>query len=758
MGKRFFLIFYILFSLHNPTVSTINANVCTESTDTEGILELEIAESIISKVRMDRLSRNKESLERDVDEYLTKYMETNGFFSDIDYADRSRSPWKPLEHLYRLREMSIAYTEATNKYFEDENLYHKIVKGLDYWYNRWPDSSNWWYNRIAHPRELGLTLIALYPGKNKIMETALFQNLIEKWRSMLGRPDVPDNPTTAGANKCDIAMQWMYRSCLTRNKEDFEFAVEQAFSVVTQTTGEGIQHDWSFCQHGRQLYIGGYGRELIQLIIRQAFYLLDTPYALPEDKLEIISQFVRKTYLNVIRGQRMNYNVLGRRITRTDQTIRLFDIDICELMMEIDKKNAHEYENAIKRIKKEEKPSYQIKSQQTHYYRGEYTLHQRPGYSFDIRMASSRMARNEYDINENRSGFFMTDGGTCMVVDGEEYGSIIPLWNWKKIPGTTVPDLHKMVRADSYIFNGLSSYAGGVTDGLYGVTAFDMTNNQSLYEYNDDIGHNGVPKPERARLAALDFGAKKSWFIFDKEIVCLGAGIRSGQDENILTTVNQCRKVGDVIVSENGTETTLGFETKNYTGADWVLNDKIAYFFPEKGNVYVSNETRTGAWRDVNNSASSDRFSADVFTAWWDHGVQPLNETYAYIIVPNVSVEVAREYPVSDIEILENSESLQVVYHKKLKIYGLAFFKAGVFTSETLTVHANDGCLVLVKDMDKEEVIVHMADPQKKNFPLDVGIKTSSLKGIKKITYQVSDSNHLGKSIEFKLTKNSLDL
>ncbi|MDR0428049.1 MAG: DNRLRE domain-containing protein [Dysgonamonadaceae bacterium] len=718
-------------------------------------LDLTVAETVLSRIRADKFTYTRDELETDVAAFLGTYNETTGAFSDVDYADQSRSDWKPLEHLYRLKEMSFAYTEPGNNYFEDESLYDKIVKGLEYWYLRWPSSSNWWFNRIGHPRELGLTLVALYPGKEKITETAFFEKLTSKWRSSLGRPDTPNDATTAGANKCDIAMHWLYRSCLTRNKEDLEFAVEQAFLIVTQTTGEGIQHDWSFRQHGAQLYIGGYGTELMQLVVRQASYLAGTPYALSGEKLNVISQFVRNTYLNVIRGQRMNYNVLGRGITRTDNTARLSDRTVFNLLKEIDSDNASEYENAIRRINKEADASYGLTPSQVHYYRGEYTLHQRPEYTFDVRMASSRMARSEYDIYENKSGFFLSDGGTCITVDGEEYGPIIPLWDWKKIPGTTVPDLETMVRADSYIFNGRSNYAGGVTDGLYGVTAFHMINNQALYEYNDDIGYAGTPNPQKARLAALDFEAKKSWFLFEREIVCLGAGIRSGHDVNLFTTVNQCRKVGNVIVSANGSSSTQGPGTKNYTDVDWVLNDKVAYFFPKKGNITVSNESRTGSWKDVNNSGSETPITQDVFSLWFDHGVKPVNETYAYIIVPDMSEDEARTYTASSIEILANTGSLQAVYHKELNLYGFAFFRAGVFHNDKLTVRADDGCVVLIKDADKDELIVHVADPQKKNGPVTLGIGTPSLNGIKKIEYTVSESQHLGKSMEFTINRDS---
>jgi chondroitin AC lyase len=332
----------------------------------------------------------------------------------------------------------------------------------------------------------------------------------------------------------------------------------------------------------------------------------------------------------------MSFSVLGRGVTRTDNTNRSDFVKVLAMLKDIDPTHAGEYESAIKRLNGEAPASYGLQPSHTYFYRSEYTLHQRPEYTFDVRMASKRMARDEYDINENRQGFFMSDGATGIYVDGEEYGSILPFWNWKKIPGTTVPDLAVMRRADRYIFNGRSSCAGGVTDGVYGVTAFEMINDQSLYAFDDDKGLKGISEPAGERLPALDFGAKKSWFIFDKEIVCLGAGIYSGHDEPLYTTVNQCRQAGEAVVASTDGRQAIGQGAHLYNKVEWALNDKTAYFFPTQPSLHAANETRTGSWRDINNGGTTDVLKGEVFTLWLDHGVKPQGANYAYIIVPDI--------------------------------------------------------------------------------------------------------------------------
>ena len=716
-----------------------------------GLLDRKVADTILNRVRADRLTRDRADLETHIDALLPN-MQSDGSFRDGHYVSRFRNDRAVLYHLERLREMAIAYTQAGNKYCGDDTIYAHIVRGLEYWYDRHWKDLNWWQNRIAHPQRLGETLIAMRYGKKDISAEPVFGKLIRRWREELGDPDTPANPTTAGANKCDIAMHWIYRSCLTLNREELAKAADRSFLIVDYTTGEGVQHDESYQQHGAQLYIGGYGAEFVQLITRQASYLVGTGYALSPGKLDIFSRFVRNTFLKTIRGRRMAFSVLGRGVTRTDNTLRSDVVKILDMLKNVDPAYAGEYDAAIARLNGDAPASHALQPSHTHYYRSEYTLHQRPGYTCDVRMASKRLARDEYDKVENRQGFFLSDGATGIYVDGEEYGSILPFWNWKKIPGTTAPDLAVMRRADRYIFNGRSACAGGVTDGLYGVAAFDMVNDQPLYAFDDDAGLKGVPEPVGERLPALDFGAKKSWFFFDREIVCLGAGIRSGHDEPVYTTVNQCRQAGDAVVASAHGRQAVGKGVFMYNQVEWVLNDKVAYFFPTQPVLHVANETRTGSWRDINGNGTAGKLTGELFTLWLDHGVKPQGERYAYIIVPGIRTAAeAASHPVSDIEILANSDTVQAVYHRRLDRYGLTFFKGGVFESDNLRVRADAPCALLLERAGNGDWTLFAADIRKQELPVGLEIDLPALGRTAAIVCPAQPFPHEGSTLKFKL-------
>ena len=55
----------------------------------------------------------------------------------------------------------------------------------------------------------------------------------------------------------------------------------------------------------------------------------------------------------------------------------------------------------------------------------------------------------------------------------------------------------------------------------------------------------------------VNTGAKKSWYFFDNEVVCLGAGIQSTSTYPVHTTVNQCFLKDGILVDKGGKEETL---------------------------------------------------------------------------------------------------------------------------------------------------------------------------------------------------------
>src|SRR5690606_31075324 len=165
--------------------------------------------------------------------------------------------------------------------------------------------------------------------------------------------------------------------------------------------------------------------------------------------------------------------------------------------------------------------------------------------------------------------------------------------------------------------------------------------------------------------------AKKSWFFFDDEFVCLGAGISSETNKPVHTTLNQNLLKGKVTVSTRSGESIPSSGTHELDEVNWIHSGQVAYFFPEPQKAYLSIGPVTGNWTDISKQTSTlkEDVTMDVFKLWVDHGNRARGETYVYIVVPGVEMEEAKAYNLhGTLEILSNTKQIQAVKHKKLEI------------------------------------------------------------------------------------------
>lgn len=657
---------------------------------------------IMERIQAFHKAINIKSIDQNTKNYISQVQE-NGSLISINYGDRHQTNWKPIGHLDKLKTITLSYTNRESKYYGDAKVYGTIVKMLEYWYDAHPTSTNWYMQQIAAPQRMGVILILLRSAP-KQLPNDLESKLIERMEKTGGRPDQSGSLGTA-ANKLDIATHWIYRGCLLNNDSILSFGVQQAYDPLVLTTNEGLQHDFSYQQHGPQLYTGGYGDVLIGGIAKLALYMVDTPYALSEEKLGLLSRFVRSSYIPMIRGQYSLYNILGRGLSRKNALYKADSSTLMEQMSILDPTNEQVYKDAAYRLRGTEEASYGIDAKNVHFWRSNYTFHQRPAYTYDLRMASIYTSRSENGNGENMKGYFLTDGATNIVLQGDEYVDIFPVWDWARIPGVTNPIVDNIPLPQAWQTPGTSTFAGGASNGKYGVSTYSL----------DDTNF------------GINTSAKKSWFFFDDEIVCLGAGISSTALQPINTTMNQSLLKGDVIANIAGKETIISDTLYSQDNISWVLHNGIGYYFPEKGNISISNQVQKGSWQSINTSLSSDTIEKGVFKLWFDHGTTPQNGQYSYVIIPNkYTPSELEKHPIGDISILSNTDSIQAVAHHKLNIYGIVFHKAGTFSGERHSITTDKPCIVLLDYSSKVETKIHVADPSRMEESISLKVKSSN--------------------------------
>jgi chondroitin AC lyase len=660
---------------------------------------------------------------------LLNTINSDGSWSDLDYNSTVASNWPGTTHLNRVLDLSLAYTLKSSNYYNNSNVSQKIIASLNFFYTRDPQSTNWYVHQIGNPQRLGRILILMRGGTEKIPST-LENNILKRIKETGSDP-----LTRTGANKSDIAIHWVYRGCLTKDHQVLAHGVEQVFYPVFMTTQEGLQHDYAYFQHGQQLYTGGYGVAFVRNTLNLAVCTLGTEYELSNEKTNLLTTFFRDHYLNIIRGQTYMYNTVGRQIALSGGVGASYVAALALKFKKIDPGNAAVYDAAAARLSSTRSADYQIPTRHYHYWRGDYTLVNSPEYAFDVRMASNRICRNENGNGQNLKGYFLTEGAYSVVLDGSEYRNIFPVWDWAKIPGTTLPHMATIPNPGQWEKPGNAVFAGGVSNGNYGVTTYFMDNQ----EYN------------------VNTEAKKSWFMFGEEIVCLGAGIKSMATVNVNTTVNQCMQNGGAYAKQTGSESYVSIgSTVSYSGTlEWVHHNKVAYYFPNGGNLNLSFAPQSGSWYSIATTESKTNLTSNVFKLWFNHGYRPTQARYEYIIVPNKTLTQARNYNVSDIVIAANGADLQAVYNKKLKLWGMVFYKATTFSNDDFSVSVDAPCVLMMENPGTSMIKGWLADPSQSLSTINVQYISKTSGNSETIINTMPKMPHAGSTVEFFIQNTS---
>ncbi len=285
------------------------------------------------------------------------------------------------------------------------------------------------------------------------------------------------------------------------------------------------------------------------------------------------------------------------------------------------------------------------------FWNSDYMSHQRPGYLACIKTVSTRTVGSESGNGEGLKNYHLAMGTMCLMKTGREYDRIYPLWNWRMLPGLTCAQSEAPFPEIPWGegSRGTTLFAGGVSDGTYGASAFD---------FNRD----GVQ-------------ARKGWFCFDGEIVCLGAGIQSESKDEVITTIEQNWRTGEVSAGTGGASSpVVPDQTTDLKNDRWLLHGTTGYFFPEAQQAWVRTQPRKGSWYDINQSYPMTQ-SGEVFAAWIDHGLTPRDAAYAYVVLPNTDATQLAAYVPP--QILANTPQLQAVWHDRLKILEAVFLRTG---------------------------------------------------------------------------------
>lgn len=557
----------------------------------------------------------------------------DGSWKDINYADTNRSGWDPKKHSERVLFLTKVYLTPESPLLKSERLSQAIHLALKFWFDSGLVCSNWWYNQIGIPKTFGPVFIML---EKELSEQEREGALKVMNMSQFGM---------TGQNKVWLAGNVLMRALLTNDAALALQARDQIFSEITMSSGEGIQADFSFHQHGPQQQFANYGLSFVSNTTFWGRLFQGTTAALDASQTKILRDFLLSAYNWMVWKGSFDINGLGRQLFRDAQQTKALATATTMLDMTlIDPAFKRDYLDFIDR-------NYAVSGGRVlngnlHFWRSDQTIHRSAGWFASVKMSSTRVIGTESVNGDNLKGYYLADGATYIMVDGQEYRDIFPVWDWKKIPGVTSyqnAEPLKVLGLEGY--RNQSDFTGGVSSERPGGV---------------QVGDLGV---SATHLERDSLSAKKAWFFVNDMMLCLGAEINSPFESEVATTLNQCLLKGPVTYFD-GARKIMGAQTTLSAGnIRWVFHRSVGYYFLAPASVALSNRRQVGDWHDIISSAVPERDSADVFTLSWDHGPKPVNGSYAYAVIPNISLEKLASLSLS-VEVLRNDGFCQGIISK----------------------------------------------------------------------------------------------
>ena len=622
----------------------------------------------------------------------------DGSWPDIDYANTDPGGWRTYEHVGRTLEMARAYRAAGHPMAGNPALRAAVVAAIEHWTNKDYVNSNWWYAQIGVPDALAPTLVLM----GEVVPSELRDKAVQR---VLGRSKMG----MTGQNKVWLAGIALMKGLLCDDAGMMRESRNQIFEELHVTTQEGIQPDYSFHQHGPQLQWGNYGAAFSADMIQWASIFRDTDYALTPEQIDLLGRYLLEGTAWIVWNGRMDISGCGRQIFRDCQASKGRSVlRHLELMAEIDPARANLYRDAIACNQPGQANTF---VGYKHYWRSDIAVQRRPNWYASVKMCSTRVIGAETCNNENMLGLHLGDGVTYFQRTGQEYEDLFPVWDWRRLPGTTCRQDQGTLVPSSARCRGRSDFVGGVSGSRCGLAAM---------EYLRD-----------------GLSARKAWFFLEDAVVCLGAGIACDTPETVLTSVNQCAANGPVTIS---VDRRLGQLAKGQSSTgphEWLHHDGMGYVFLTPGKTTAGVLTQTGTWHDVHRRESTQSVERDVFSLWIDHGSKPEGARYAYAVYPDVSVDAMRrlsEAPPVHI-VAQSNELLAIVSHDG-KLLQVAFFRPGQVTwGDGRTLAVDEPALVM---LDETGVFpsLYVCDPTQKRKVLHV--RLSGYFGAEGATYNTT--------------------
>lgn len=638
----------------------------------------------------------------------------------------------------RLNVMAQAFCQPGTGLTGDSALLEAVITGLEHVHDQVYNPAtvpygNWWNWQIGAPQALMDTCVLIHDHLTEDQK-ARFCAAVDRF--------LPDSAvaaytgTSTGANRVDLCRGIILRGIVGENPDKIALAARALAPVFPYvTSGDGFYADGSFIQHTSVPYIGGYGSVLHDGVGRILALLRGSTWQLNDPNTQLFLDTVESAVAPFIYNGLMMDNVSSRGISRQGGSDHLRAHGLLATLVLLGQ-GASPEENARWRamVKGWLRRDYHYPALKNPglslirasllqglqddtsvtpapepvghrlFHNMDRVTHRRRDWAASVSMASRRIAHYEFGNGEHARGYHT--GAGWLSWWGSDFGleqysdAYWPTVDPYRLPGITA-SRKPLADGQGGNWGGPrpdAAWVGGTTDGEFGATG------------------------QHLKGLASTMSAKKSWFWLDDAIVCLGAGIGSTDGFPVETTIDN-RHLGTtgapaLTVDGRQQPATQGW-TATFEGAEWAhIEGQAGYVFPGGARLGAVREERTGAWKDINAGGSADPVTRRYLTLFTDHGTDPSDAGYAYVLLPGAGVRTTerRSCDRGWLKILANTADQQGV-----RVAGLGFTAVNFWTPGTVgKITANAPASVLIRENRNGTATVVVSDPARQATSLEV--------------------------------------
>ncbi len=469
-----------------------------------------------------------------------------------------------------MESMAFAYGTYGSAYYQNKKLRSDILYCMNYLYKHYYgqaeiDGTGWRSTKLFNWSDWYVTTPGYLMNTILIMDNCLNDDKIKKYLSLyehlrgeMRTRKTPDEAASRIYNGTLAAVLLKNEQRMRAMTEDYNLL------LVPASSGLGVQEDWLYLTHNHLPYTSAYGTGsllnrivVVESILKGTCFEFTSPYKYNSciwmrEMFEpiLFNSGLMSAFAGRAPGMEQVYGsyVTGAAVN----LIGVFGYDDDETMKQIIKRSVNESVRStlvnylrisqLSKLAKIENDS-TVKllpyNRAKVYYTGDRVVLQRDDYAVALSMSSSRIPKYESLNGVNMDGWYTGDGMVYTYIKGDNnaYNSVY----WKQANpyhrgGTTVDTQERQAVSVSFGKEYFSEqdFVGAVEfEKMYAAAAMqheDFTNLKQGTTSTDEYG--GDLEVHQSSLKG-----KKAWFMFDDEIVCLGADINASDGYDVQTVL-----------------------------------------------------------------------------------------------------------------------------------------------------------------------------------------------------------------------------